>query len=157
MNLRRMGNTGKTGDAGRNVSMGPGAASLILIFVVLGLTVLGMLGLMSAEDGFRLAARSCQVTESVCTLQAQAEETRAALDEILYRCAGTAGDTESFHCAIAESLPEAVSLENNMLTWTEYNGKSRLECALRVNTPGAGERSEWEKYELIMEIWETWN
>ena len=48
-----------------SITLGPGASSLILIFVVLSLTVLGMLSLMTSRNDFRLAERSAQVTEAV--------------------------------------------------------------------------------------------
>ena len=48
-----------------NVSLGPGASSLILIFVVLSMAVLGMLSLMTSQNDLRLSERNVQVTEAV--------------------------------------------------------------------------------------------
>ena len=44
-----------------NVSFGPGAASLILIVVILSMGVLGMLALMNARNDARLSERSTAV------------------------------------------------------------------------------------------------
>ncbi len=40
------------------ISFGPGASSLILIFVVLALSILGMLSLMNSRNDIRLSERS---------------------------------------------------------------------------------------------------
>ena len=47
------------------VSLGPGASSLILIFVVLALSVLGMLSLLTARNDLKFSERSAQVIEAV--------------------------------------------------------------------------------------------
>ena len=66
-----------------NVSFGPGAASLILIVVILSMSVLGMLALMNARNDDRLSSRSIDVIrhnlavtgfmDRVTLLQADAE------------------------------------------------------------------------------------
>ncbi|MBQ3762603.1 MAG: hypothetical protein II875_11410 [Clostridia bacterium] len=67
-----------------NISFGPGAASLILIFVVLTLSVLGMLSLMNARNDKALSQRSASVLECVYALNSEAERSRAVLDEVLW-------------------------------------------------------------------------
>ena len=67
-----------------NISFGPGAASLILIFVVLTLSVLGMLSLMNARNDKALSQRSASVLECVYALSSEAERSRAVLDEVLW-------------------------------------------------------------------------
>ena len=67
-----------------NISFGPGAASLILIFVVLTLSVLGMLSLMNARNDKALSQRNASVLECVYALSSEAERSRAVLDEVLW-------------------------------------------------------------------------
>lgn len=85
-----------------NISFGPGAASLILIFVVLTLSVLGMLSLMNARNDRILSQRNAGVLERVYELNASAEKSRAALDEVLFTLRqNTSSDEE---CLTALSL-----------------------------------------------------
>ena len=44
-----------------SVSLGPGASSLILIFVTLSLAALGMLSLLTSRNDLRFSERSVQV------------------------------------------------------------------------------------------------
>ena len=73
-----------------SVSLGPGAPSLILIFVALSMSVLGMLSLMSARNDLHLSERSVQVVETVYALNERAEESRRELDRMLAQCAAEA-------------------------------------------------------------------
>ena len=50
------------------ISFGPGAASLILIVVILSMSVLGILALMNARSDSRLSARSVQVVQAGFTI-----------------------------------------------------------------------------------------
>ncbi len=127
-----------------NISFGPGASSLILIFVVLAMTVLGMLSLMNSRSDIRLSERSVQVTEAVYALQVKAEETRARLDGIM------AAEGEN---GIAAALPEGAEWENGVAVWQESDGFRTLECALRL---GDREGSRWIRFALTAETEETW-
>ncbi len=124
-----------------NISFGPGASSLILIFVVLAMAVLGMLTLMNSRNDVRLSERSAQVTEAVYALNAQAEEKRAALDALAKRCGGDL-------TALDEALPEGVTREESLLSWEETDGVRRLDCALALLPEGAAERTQWKRYTL---------
>ena len=65
------------------ISLGPGAASLTLIFVMLGMSILGMLSLMSGRSDEKLSRRSIEVAETVYALNAAAEKDLALLDGLL--------------------------------------------------------------------------
>ncbi len=78
------------------ISFGPGAASLILIFVTLALSVLGMLTLMNARNDKVLSVRNAGVIESVYQLNSKAEETRAELDEVLYMLSQRSSDDAEY-------------------------------------------------------------
>ena len=56
-----------------NIGMGPGAASLIMIFVMLSMSVLSMLSLMNSRNDVRLSERSAEVAGEIYTLNETAE------------------------------------------------------------------------------------
>lgn len=141
-----------------SISLGPGASSLILIFVVLSLTALGMLSLMTGRNDLRLAQRSVQVTEAVYRLQVRAEERRAELDGILAICAGEAETEEQYLAAVEEALPDDVEFDGARLLFTEGDGARVLDCALALQPLGEARRTVWERFDLTAETEEdSWN
>ena len=68
-----------------NVSFGPGAASLILIVVILSMGVLGMLALMNARNDAQLSRSSIEVVAAGYALNDRAERSVAKLDAVLAR------------------------------------------------------------------------
>ena len=136
-----------------SITLGPGASSLILIFVVLSLTALGMLSLMTSRNDLRLAERSAQVTEAVYALNVRAEERRAELDGIVKACleAGNIAELE-------DALPEDVALEDGLLLFTVDDGARMLDCALEIVPSGEGQRLAWVRYDLTAETeGDSWN
>ena len=92
-----------------SITLGPGASSLVLIFVVLSLAALGMLSLMTSRNDLSLAERSAQVIEAVYALNVRAEEKRAELDGLLKECTESAAGEDAL--SILETvLPEDVEL-----------------------------------------------
>lgn len=131
-----------------SISFGPGASSLILIFVVLAMAVLGMLSLMNSRNDVRLSERSVQVAEAVYALNVQAEEKRAALDAL---AAKYGQDLQ----ALDQALPEGVKREGNTLSWEEADAARRLDCALEL-FPADGERTRWVRYCLTAKAEGEW-
>ena len=129
-----------------NVSLGPGASSLILIFVVLSMAVLGMLSLMTSQNDLRLSERNVQVTEAVYTLNAQAERRRAEI-----------GNEEAYLTMAGEAMPEDVILEDHVISWYESDGGRTLDCALEISPLGEKERTAWIRYDLTAETEDAWN
>lgn len=141
-----------------SISLGPGASSLILIFVVLSLTALGMLSLMTGRNDLRLAQRSAQVTQAVYALHAQAEERRAELDGIVAECAEAAASEEARLAAVEAALPEDVFLEGHLLLFTVEDGARMIDCALELLPPGGSQRTAWARYDLMAETEDdSWN
>ncbi len=137
-----------------SITLGPGASSLILIFVMLSLTALGMLSLMTSRNDLRLAERSAQVAEAVYALNVRAEERRAELDGIVKECLENGNITE-----LEDVLPEDVELEDGLLLFTVDDGARMLDCALEIIPSGVGQRVAWARYDLTSETEEdswTW-
>ena len=139
-----------------SISFGPGASSLILIFVVLALSILGMLSLMNSRNDIRLSERSVQVTQAVYALQAAAEEKRAALDSLLWQAAEEAGDEEAYFSAVKDALPDDVDWDQGVISWEETDGFRSLFCALETQPLGAQERTRWIHFELTAVTEEVW-
>lgn len=132
-----------------SVSFGPGASSLILIFVVLALSVLGMLALMNGRNDAQLSERSAQVVEAIYVLNSKAEETRADLDAILAAQAARAASDDAYLAAVEDQLPDHMTLEDRDIVWTETDGTRVLHCALRVLPLGEDVREEWVRHSLV--------
>jgi len=133
------------------ITLGPGASSLILIFVVLSLTALGMLSLMTSRNDFRFAERSASVTRSVYALNVRAEERRAELDALLLSCMKEATSDAEALSALESSLPEDVTLEDDLLLFTVEDDSRVLDCALRIDPNNSNQRTSWVRYNLTSE------
>ena len=142
-----------------SVSLGPGAPSLILIFVALSMSVLAMLSLMSARNDVSLSERSVQVVETVYALNERAEDSRRELDHVLAQCASKAADDADYLSLIAENLPDYAELVDDQLCWMETEGERTLECALTVQPLDAAQYSLWSCHRLITDLSEedAWN
>lgn len=127
----------------REIHIGPGAPSLLLVVVVVGMSVLGLLALMSARSDAKLAERSRSFVEAEYEISARAEETLAALDAVLAQCAGEV----DYLAAVAARLPEGLSMEGNLVSWTEAGEVGRsLFCAVELSPAGEQPRYRWREH-----------
>jgi len=133
-----------------SISFGPGAASLLLIFVVLAMSVLGMLSLMNSRNDVRLSERSVSVMEAVYALNARAEESRAKVDGVLAELTASAESNEAYLAAAREALQDQVTVEGNRLSWDETDGIRTIHCALEMLPVGGGQRTRWLRHALIV-------
>ena len=140
-----------------SVSFGPGAASLLLIFVVLAMSVLGMLSLMNSRNDVRLSERSVSVMEAVYALNAKAEETRAKADDVLYTLFRNPDAAEDYMAAADEALPDEIKVKDSVLSWDETDGIRTIHCALEVLPPGSGQRTRWLRHTLVVRTAEEGN
>ena len=138
------------------ISFGPGAASLILIVVILSMSVLGMLSLMSARADLNLTERSARVIEAVYELNTRAERRLASLDGIAVICGGRAQDDEDYLRLIGENLPIDMSMSEREISWTESDGLRELSCSVKVLPLNSGRRLEWTKHTLTAVTEEIW-
>ena len=139
-----------------SITFGPGASSLILIFVVLAMSVLGMLSLMNSRNDIRLSERSVQVTEAVYDLNVHAEEKRAELEKLVSAQRDGADTDETYLQKISDALPQEVNMDGDVLSWFESDGFRTLSCALKVLPLSEGGQCAWVQYRLTAETEDEW-
>ena len=132
----------------RKIALGPGAASLILIVVVLSLCMLAMLAQIGSRNDFSLASRSAEMITRVYELSDQSERRFAELDAILARCQKEAQDTEAYLELVEASLPEDMTLDGDLVSWTEPLDNRTMNCEVKLAEPGAMPRAQWTNYRL---------
>ena len=139
----------------QKIAFGPGAASLILIAVVLALSVLTVLTMISARNDEALSLRSTETRQEAYGLFAQAERSLAKLDAVPVSAGKENADAEAYLAAAAERLPEGMRMEDDQIFWEEKTENRILECAVRLTGPGENPRTRWTKHRLgEADIWE---
>ena len=132
----------------REYRIGPGAASLMLLVVVLSMSALGMLAMMSARSDEGLSLRSQDVARQVAELNVSAEQSLARLDAVLADAARAAQD-EADYLARAEEPEAGMTLLGRTVSWTETNDEGRtLTCAVELQERGAFPRYVRTVYRL---------
>ena len=133
----------------REYRIGPGAASLMLLVVVLSMSVLGMLALMSARSDENLSLRSAEVARQVAELNVSAER---SLADALAKAAGAAQSEEDYLARVEAALNEAMTLEGRTVSWKETNDEGRtLACAVELEPFGAFPRFVRTVYHLAID------
>jgi len=142
-----------------NVSFGPGAASLILIVVILSMGVLGMLALMNARNDAKLSERSVEVVAAGFSLNDQAERGLAELDAVLARCAAATYSDEAYLAAVRGNLPDGMLMveDGRIVNWELSDGLRTLTCAVEVLPLGETERFSWREHRLTAVTEDVWN
>ena len=139
------------------ISFGPGAASLILIVVILSMSVLGILALMNARNDMKLCERSVQVVQAGYELNAEAERKLASLDAIVAMYAAKAENDDDYAAAVRAFLPADMAMSGREITWQVTDGVRTLECAVALNPLGKGQRLTWTNHRLTATTEDTWN
>ena len=137
----------------REYRIGPGAASLLLVVVVVSLSVLSLLALIDARDDHKLAQKSIQFATAQYVSAAQAEIRLAELDEILVSCAENSQDGASFWEMLPGMLPQGMMLDGETVSWEETSGDGgTLYCSVKVQQPGAMPRYIWQEHAFVADI-----
>lgn len=139
------------------ISFGPGAASLILIVVVLSMSVLGVLSLMNAHNDERLVARNVEVTQSVMALNSRAERALANLDTIVAKCAALSDGDGDYELNVRSHLPSGMQMNGREIFWEETDGYRMLDCAVELMSLGEAERLRWLTHRLTAVTEDIWN
>lgn len=140
-----------------NVAIGPGAASLILIVVILSMGVLGMLALMNARNDARLSSRSTAVVTAGYELNDKAERHLAALDGVVAACAAKCESDDVFLAAVRGVLPDGMLMDGRSVTWSETDGLRTLSCEVEILPLGDGQRLVWRTHRMTAVTEEVWN
>ena len=136
----------------RRFSIGPGAASLIMVIVVLSTSALGILALMNARNDLSLSRRSLAVAEEIYELNERAENSLALLDGVLAACAAQTEDQDEYLTLISAALPEEMALAGRSVSWEERNGDNRvLYCTVELSNVGQTPRVRWKAHKLAAE------
>ena len=132
----------------RKVALGPGAASLILIVVILSLCMLAMLTTIGSRNDYSLASRSAEMITRVYDLQGQTERKMAELDAVLVKCQKDAGSMEAYLEQVGKNLPEGMEINGDLVSWTEPLDNRTMNCEVRILEMGKLPRAEWVNYRL---------
>lgn len=131
----------------REYRIGPGAASLLLVVVVVSMSVLGLLALINARGDHKLTERGVQFAVSEYTASAQAEHRLAELDGVLAMCARQAGSEEEYRRLVSENLPAGMEMEADVVSWEQDSQHGRtLMCAVKIEPLEAGARYTWREH-----------
>ena len=135
----------------RKVALGPGAASLILIIVVLSLCMIAMLTQIAAKNDYNLCVRSADMVQRVYELNAQSEQKLARLDAVLLAARTETADMQAYLDKVKETLPEGMTLEEDRITWTEPLDNRNLECIVQLLPREEKQRAKWISHKLVVE------
>lgn len=131
----------------REYRIGPGAASLLLVVVVVSMSVLGLLALINARGDHKLTERGVQFAVSEYAATAEAEYKLAELDGVLAACAGQAADMEEYLRLVAAQLPDGMEMEADTVHWQQESQYGRvLMCAVKIMPPGEAESFSWQEH-----------
>ena len=128
-----------------HVAIGPGSASLILMIVVVSMSILCTLGVLSARGDDRLSRRSLEVAQINYTLYDRSERTLASLADLLSQTGDSSEET------LISLLPEGVTLEGDLFSWTEEAEGRRLNCTARFSREGETFYLTWTEHSLWAE------
>ena len=135
----------------RKIALGPGAASLILIVVVLSLCMLAMLTQIAAKNDYNLCTRSAEMVQKVYELNAQSEQNFARLDSVLVSARKETTDMQAYLYKVKEMLPEGMTLDEDRVTWTEPLDNRNLECIVQLLPIEDTQRAKWISHKLAVE------
>ncbi len=137
----------------RSFYIGPGAASLLLVIVVVSMSILGLLALMSARSDERLMGRSRDFVTAEYETAAVAERRLAELDAVAAECARLASDDAAFLEMLAQNLPEGVDMDGRVIRWEEASDTGRtLSCAVQVSEFGEAPRLMWAEHVFTSDL-----
>ena len=132
----------------RSFHIGPGAASLLLVAVVVSMAILGLLAMMNVRSDVKLTERSTAAITAQYDASAQAERELATLDAAVTSVL-PAADTEAFLTALADALPETMSLNDDIVSWdVTISETSVLHCAVQVSQSHGPDRLAWVRHQV---------
>ncbi len=139
----------------RRFHIGPGAASLMLLAVILSMSVLSVLALVSAKNDANLSKTSIAVAEEIYFLHDKAERSFMLLDEAVASVISSPNE-ETYLAKIESLLPDYMSLDGLEVHWTEQTDSGRsMKCAVQLFPSEQYLRIQWIERRLITNLIET--
>lgn len=130
--------------------IGPGAASILLVIVVVSMSILGLLALSEARNEARLSEKNAAYVKEKSQTETNAEKTLMHLDEILVSARKTTGNNDEYFEYINKALPDGMTMENDLISWTEGGESAKsLFVTLRILPYESPVRFEWTRREII--------
>lgn len=140
-----------------NVGIGPGAATITLLVVMLSISVLGILSLMSSRTDAGLTTRSADVVRAVYDLNNRAEEDLAALDAILKECSDGVSTDEQYMQNVRSAITAPYELADREICWTETDDQRTLELTAEIQPFGEAARLRLTGHILSSATEEIWD
>ncbi len=130
--------------------IGPGAASILMVIVVVSMAILGLLALSEAQNEARLSEKNAAFVKEKAQTEAEAEKTLMQLDEILVSARKNTDNNDEYFEYINSVLPDGMTMEDNLISWTEggQSAKSLL-VTLRILPMESPVRFEWIRRQMI--------
>ena len=133
----------------REYRIGPGAASLMLVIVVVAVSLMSLLALQRARNDRELTLGSFSHMHTERATVAEAERDLAGLDGILAVCAAESADDAEYLENIAALLPEGMIMDGRYVRWqVDAEGRS-LVCAVEIMPLGTDTRFEWHEHAFV--------
>lgn len=130
--------------------IGPGAASILLVIVVVSMSILGIMALSESKNELRLSEKNAQFVKEKGRMETEAIRTLAHLDEILFTARKHADTYEEYIEYIKGAIPNGVALEEDFLSWTEGSINNRsLYLKIRILPLESSVRYEWTEHRLM--------
>lgn len=135
----------------RNFRIGPGAASLMLVVVVVAMCLLALLALIEVYGDYKLTQRSIDFTVAEYEASAAGEYAAAELDSIFMSCAEGADGDAVYLAAIEENLPDNYVMDGRIVSWEQPTPDGRtLMCSVEIMPLNSENRFEWVAHVFIM-------
>ena len=116
-------------------SVGPGAASLLLIAVVLCLTVLGILALISARSDHMLSVRNQEMVVSYYDASVKTQQALAEFDGVLLAARSSSADNDVYLTTVRAALPDGFVMDGQEAEYTADAGADRS-LAMTITVTG---------------------
>lgn len=131
----------------REYRIGPGAASLLLVVVVVSMSVLGLLALINARGDHKLTERSVLFAASEYAASAEAERRLAELDGVLVDCGQRAKSEAEYLRLVSENLPKDMEINEQIVSWQQSSEDGRtLMCSVELMPRGTHRRFAWREH-----------
>ncbi|MDO4546791.1 MAG: hypothetical protein Q4D04_01695 [Clostridia bacterium] len=124
---------------GRGFRIGPGAASLMLIVLVLCMSIVGILAFVSAVGDVKLSERSAEMTREYYAADGICSQRLAALDAALLKAEYNAVDDEAYIREITSSLGDEYHVDGREVTlMIDAKYDRHILCRAFIYTLGEG-------------------